>query len=124
MTITGKPVTNLPEAESVTNEDLLVVYQDGAAKRAAASMFRGDPGAPATVNGENALTIEAGDNVTATQSGSTLRISVAEQFTDADALTLETASEQSSAAFPRLTICCQGFKFRYISGLSATGRFI
>ena len=43
MTITGRPVTALPEAESVTNEDLLVVYKDGVAKRAAESMFRGDP---------------------------------------------------------------------------------
>ena len=102
MTITGKPITNLPEAESVTNEDSLVVYQDGVAKRAAASMFRGETGSagpPATINGETALTIEAGDNITATQSGGTLRISATNQFTDADALALETAGEKSNAAF-------------------------
>lgn len=72
MTITGRPITNLPAAESVTNADYIPVYQDGVAKRAPASMFRGDP---ATINGESVLTIEAGDNVTITQSDGTLTVS-------------------------------------------------
>ena len=80
MTITGRPVTALPEAESVTNEDLLVVYKDGVAKRAAASMFRGDP---AKINGVNALTLEAGENVTMSQDGDTLRVSAADTTYDA-----------------------------------------
>lgn len=123
MTITGKPVTNLPEAESVTNEDLLLVYQDGVAKRAAASMFRGDPGSPATVNGENVLTIEAGDNVTATQSGGTLRISVTERFTEADAQALETAGEESSAAFSAIDDLLTGIQVPVYKYLISYGSF-
>ena len=123
MTITGRPVTNLPEAESVTNEDVLVVYKDGVAKRAAASMFRGDPGTPATVNGENALTIEAGDNITATQSGDTLRISATGQFTDADALALETAGEQSTAAFSAIDDLLSGIQVPVYKRLISYGSF-
>ena len=92
MTVTGKPITALPAAESVTNEDLLVVYKDGQAKRAAASMFRGDP---AKINGVNALTLEAGENVTMSQDGDTLRVSATD--TTYDAATTSAAGLMSAA---------------------------
>ena len=49
----------------------------GPAGPAGANGANGTDGAPATINGVNALSIEAGDNVTLEQSGSTLTISAA-----------------------------------------------
>ena len=73
MAITGKPIPNLPEAETIENDDWLVVYNDGQTKRAAASMFTGED---ATINGVNALTIIAGNNVNLSQNGGTATLSV------------------------------------------------
>lgn len=124
MNFVSKPVTQLPEAESVTNDDQILVYNDtdGKAYRARGTLFRGDP---ATINGVNTLTLDAGENITATQEGDTLHISATDtvydvatttddglmsaadkakldnsnSFTDADVMTLETADEKSTAAF-------------------------
>ena len=102
-------------------------------------------GEPATINGVNTLTIDAGNNVTVTQSGDTLRISATDtvydtattsadglmsaadkekldtsnRFTDADVLTLETAGEKSNAAFSAIDDLLTGLQVpvykRYIS---------
>ncbi|MBQ7681526.1 MAG: hypothetical protein IJT31_04870, partial [Oscillibacter sp.] len=81
MNFVSKPITQLPEAESVTNDDKILVYKDtdGKAYLAAGTLFRGDA---ATINGVNALTIDAGDNITATQEGDVLHISATDTVYD------------------------------------------
>lgn len=118
MTITGKPVTTLPEAESVTNNDFILVFSDGALMRAAGTLFRGAPGADATINGQNVLTLEAGDNIELSQDGGTLTLSanISGVFIFKGPATL--------ATLPALTAANLGFTYNMTQAFTTTADFI
>lgn len=115
MTITGKPVTTLPEAESVTNADYILIFSNGALMRAPGTLFRGDD---ATINGVNALTIEAGDNISLSQDGGTLTLSanISGVFIFKGPATL--------ATLPPLTAASLGFTYNMTQSFTTTSDFI
>lgn len=117
MTVTGKPVTTLPEAGSVTNSDYILVFSNGTLMRAAGTLFRGDPGQDATINGENVLTIVAGDNIDLSQSDGTLTI----------ASTLrgvyQVKGSATLATLPALTAANEGFVYDMSEAFTTTSGF-
>ena len=72
MPVQYKGIDRLPSVSNVAYGDKLAVSHNGITYKADASLFRGDP---ATINGENALIIQAGANITMTQQDGNVTIS-------------------------------------------------
>ena len=69
---TYKSITELPEILEVSDGDKLLAHHQGRAYQADATLFHGND---ATINGEPAIEIEAGENISLTQDGTTFTIS-------------------------------------------------
>lgn len=119
MKITTKSIDALPEAQSVTTEDLLPVYKDGKAHKAAAALFKGEKGDDATINGVNTLTIHAGDNITLTQEDDELSISAHD--TVYDPATPSSDGLMSAADKGKLDGIASGAEVNVLEGVSVNG---
>lgn len=119
MDIIHVPVHQLPTAESVTNADHILIYRDadGKAYLAAGTLFRGDPGQNATINGETAITIAAGDNISLSQEGGTLTVSSTLRGA------YQVKGSATLATLPTLTAANEGFVYDMSEAFTTTADF-